>query len=237
MSSAAPNAPPNGLPRVIRFGPFELSMETGELRKYGVRVRLQHRPFQILAALVESPGRLVTREELRTRLWSSDVFVDFESGLNTAMNRLRIALGDSAENPQYVETLSRLGYRFLAPVQVDGEEPARTTIAPTIAVAQPPEVRQPKLEIASAPNPPQRARTLFSALAIAAILLAIAITAALKFNRHEIYFDRLTFRKGFVNTARFTKDGRILYSAEWNGSPSRFFVLNTERRGDKDLKH
>src|SRR5947208_331043 len=107
-----------GLPgeRAVRFGPFELWLETGELRKLGIRVRLQGKPFHILRTLLEEPGHVVTREELRNRLWPADTFVDFESGLNTAVNRLRGALGDSAENPIYIETLARLGYRFIAPV-------------------------------------------------------------------------------------------------------------------------
>src|SRR6185312_8420717 len=100
----------------VRFGAFEVSLDTGELRKHGVRVRLQRRPFHILQALLEKPGQVVSREELRSRLWSSDTFVDFESGLNTAINRLRTALGDSAESPIYIETLARIGYRFIAPV-------------------------------------------------------------------------------------------------------------------------
>src|SRR6478752_5843853 len=105
-----------------RFGAFEVSLDTGELRKHGVRVRLQRRPFHILQALLEKPGQVVSREELRSRLWSSDTFVDFESGLNTAINRLRTALGDSAESPIYIETLARIGYRFIAPVSLPATE-------------------------------------------------------------------------------------------------------------------
>src|SRR5215831_2752321 len=105
-------------PRAVRFGVFEFDSRRRELRKHGVRLKLQGKPFQVLQALLERPGQLVTREELRQRLWPSDVFVDFERGLNTAANRLRIALGDSAENPRYIETLARAGYRFIAPVQV-----------------------------------------------------------------------------------------------------------------------
>ena len=101
---------------VIQFGAFELHTDTGELRKNGVKVRLQGKPMHLLQALLDRPGVVVTREELRDRLWAVDTFVDFESGMNTAMNRLRLALGDSAEHPRYIETLARHGYRFLAPV-------------------------------------------------------------------------------------------------------------------------
>src|SRR5438093_8040812 len=104
--------------RILRFGVFELDVRSGELRKHGVKLRLQGKPLQVLQALVERPGEVVTREELQHRLWSSNVFVDFDNGLNTAANRLRIALGDSAENPRYIETLARIGYRFIAPIEL-----------------------------------------------------------------------------------------------------------------------
>ena len=99
-----------------RFGPFELDLATGELRKSGARVRLQDQPLRILQALLETPGEMVTREQLRDRLWPSDTFVDFERSLNAAVAKLRQALGDSAEQPLYVETVARKGYRFVAPV-------------------------------------------------------------------------------------------------------------------------
>jgi TolB-like protein/DNA-binding winged helix-turn-helix (wHTH) protein/tetratricopeptide (TPR) repeat protein len=102
--------------QVLRFGTYEVDFRLGELRKNGMRVKLTGQPFQILAILVEHPGELVTREQLQRRLWPSDTFVDFERGLNAAINRVREALGDSAENPRFVETLPRRGYRFIAPL-------------------------------------------------------------------------------------------------------------------------
>ncbi len=102
--------------RLIQFGIFEADLHTGELRRNGVRVRLQEQPFQILAMLLERPGEIVAREELRTRLWPADTFVDFDHSLNAAVRRLRDTLGDTAENPRFVETVARRGYRFLAPV-------------------------------------------------------------------------------------------------------------------------
>ena len=101
---------------VIHFGVFEADLRAGELRRNGSKVKLQEQPFQILAMLLERPEEIVTREELRARLWSADTFVDFDHGLNSAIRRLRDALGDSAENPSFVETLGRRGYRFIAPV-------------------------------------------------------------------------------------------------------------------------
>jgi DNA-binding winged helix-turn-helix (wHTH) protein len=109
--------PGNAVRGVVRFGIFEVDLQAGQVRRNGFKVRLQDQPFQVLAMLLERPGEVVTREDLRARLWSSDTFVDFDHGLNAAVKRLRDALGDSAENPRFVETLARRGYRFLAPVE------------------------------------------------------------------------------------------------------------------------
>ena len=104
-------------PPVVRFATFELDLRAGELHKAGARVSLQDKPFRLLAALLERPGELVTREELCGRLWASDTFVDFDNSLNNAVNRVRAALGDAAENPRFVETVGGHGYRFIAPVE------------------------------------------------------------------------------------------------------------------------
>jgi DNA-binding winged helix-turn-helix (wHTH) protein len=101
----------------LRFGPFEADLRTGELTKDGERVALQEQPFQLLAALLERPGELVTREELRQRLWPESVFTDFEHGLNKAVNKLRRSLDDAGEDSRYIETLPRRGYRLVAPVE------------------------------------------------------------------------------------------------------------------------
>ncbi|MGA8027464.1 MAG: winged helix-turn-helix domain-containing protein [Bryobacteraceae bacterium] len=102
--------------RVFRFGPFEADEAAGELRKHGVRVKLHSQPFQLLLMLLERHSQLVTRDELRQRLWREDTFVDFDHGLNTAVNKLRQALGDSASQPRHVETIPGKGYRFISPV-------------------------------------------------------------------------------------------------------------------------
>jgi len=115
---------PTSATRVIRFGTFEADPASGELRKGGRRVSLQEQPFSLLMFLIEHPGEVVTRDELRQKLWG-ETHVDFEEGLNTAVRKLRDALGDSAANPRFIETLPRRGYRFIAPVQTTGEvEPA-----------------------------------------------------------------------------------------------------------------
>jgi len=98
----------------IHFSGFEVDLRAGELRRSGRKVKIQEQPFQILAMLLERPGEIVTREDLRARLWSADTFVGFDHSLNSAIRRLRDALGDSAENPTFVETLGHRGYRFVA---------------------------------------------------------------------------------------------------------------------------
>jgi cholera toxin transcriptional activator len=107
-----PTSPPR-----IRFGPFEVDTQSGELRRNGSKVDLQDQPFQALVLLLESSGEAVTREELCKKLWPLETFVDFERGLNKAINKLRAALRDDAEKPRYIETLPQRGYRFIAPVQ------------------------------------------------------------------------------------------------------------------------
>jgi DNA-binding winged helix-turn-helix (wHTH) protein len=111
-----PMPQPSSEARLLRFGVFEVDLTAGELRKNGVRLRLQEQPFQVLTALLENAGRVVTREDLRQKVWPADTFVDFDHSLNTAVNKIREALGDSAASPRFVETLARRGYRFIAPV-------------------------------------------------------------------------------------------------------------------------
>src|SRR5947207_228698 len=115
----------------LRFGVFEVDLRAGELRKRGVKVRLQEQPFQVLAMLLERPGETVTREELRNRLWTAETFVDFDHGVNKAVNRIRDALGDSATSPRFVETVARRGYRFIADVKVAEGAPIATPQART----------------------------------------------------------------------------------------------------------
>src|ERR1700739_987331 len=104
------------LPRLLRFGQFELDLGTGEMHKEGKRIKLQEQPCQVLALLIEHAGELVSREELRKKRWQNETFGDFDHGVNIAINKLRDALGDSPEKPRFIETLPRRGYRFIAPV-------------------------------------------------------------------------------------------------------------------------
>src|SRR6202790_4742914 len=103
-------------PNSVQFGLFEVDLQARELRKAGVKIKLNDQPFQVLTVLLERPGEIVTREELQTRLWPQDTFVDFDLSLNSAGKKMRPALSDDAENPRFVETLYRRGYRFIGPV-------------------------------------------------------------------------------------------------------------------------
>src|ERR1700733_9177845 len=104
---------------LFRFASYELDLQTGVLRKEGIRIRCQEQPLQVLAVLAERPGELVTREELRQRVWPKDTFVDFDHALNTAIKKIRAALNDDADAPRYIETVPRWGYRFIAPLVQD----------------------------------------------------------------------------------------------------------------------
>ena len=126
--------PTNAQTRVYRFGLYEADARSGELRKNGIKLKVQGQPFEVLIALLERPSEVLTREELRQRLWPSDTFVDFDHSLNTAINKLRDLLGDAASNPRFIETLPKRGYRFLAPVQTQ-DSPAAEDGSDTASIA------------------------------------------------------------------------------------------------------
>ncbi len=179
-----------------RFGAFELDGQTGELKRRGLRVRLRGRPIEILRALLERRGELVTRDELRARLWTADTFVDFDHGLNSAVNKLREALDDTAENPRFIETLPRRGYRWIGPaeplapalrpaeqptLEPAGEPTVSTTVSPppqpaaaSAMVAAPPAPRG-----LPAPSVPVRRRRLLFGLSVAILAGIVAVGSML----------------------------------------------------------
>src|SRR5215467_12105800 len=106
-----------GQRQLLKFGVFDVDLATGEIRKAGMRLKLAPQPFQVLQVLLQNPQQVVTREELRERVWPDNTFVDYELALKKVINRLREVLGDSAENPHFIETIPRRGYRFIAPIQ------------------------------------------------------------------------------------------------------------------------
>ena len=194
--------------RLVRFGVFEVDLRSGELRKAGAKLKLSGQPFQALAILLENPGEIVTREDLLNRLWP-DTFVDGDHNLNTAINKIREVLGDSAENPRFVETLPRRGYRFIAPVE--GTRPA-----------MPPDpVRTPPVPVARS----VRWGVLRTGVLIGAIVL-MAIAGLFLYKRHRVSesgvqqraLTRLTSDEGLQTGATWSPDGRyIAYSSDRGG--------------------
>jgi DNA-binding winged helix-turn-helix (wHTH) protein len=193
----------NSSSRIIRFSTFEVNFQTGELRQRGQKVRLQEQPLQVLAALLERPGELVTREELRSKLWPADTFVDFDHGLNAAVKRLRDVLGESADAPIFTETLARRGYRFVAPVS--GSSVPRG------------------IEIASASK---RGKLFFLTRWVAALCLALILVAVVAWapwrlasRRADIVERRLTSNssENWVSGASISPDGKNLAYSDNTG--------------------
>jgi len=162
--------------RRVRFSVFEVDLRSAELHKQGLKIKLQDQPFQILALLLEHPGEMVTREELRKKLWPADTFVDFDVGLNVAIKKLRDALGDSAENPRFVETLPRRGYRFIAAVHNGGPAAAQTSVVSNSTLATPAEAAAHAGEFTSAARRPS------SILWISISAFAVVVALLLGFN-------------------------------------------------------
>lgn len=193
-------AAPAETPSSVRFGEFALNLRTRELSNNGHRLSLQEQPFQILSALLERPGELVTRDELRNRLWPSDTFVDFEHSLNKAVNRLRDVLEDSAENPHFIETLPRRGYRWIAPVAVSTDSPLLAEVAargdqPT----KPPSSRSSWFRVS----------TNWSAVGLALLLGAALVAAGLL-----LYAPRLAHQgPKFSAITRVTTSGNVEHAA------------------------
>jgi Tol biopolymer transport system component/DNA-binding winged helix-turn-helix (wHTH) protein len=193
----------NSSSSIVRFGRFELDLQTGELRHAGQRVKLQEQPFQVLATLLEHPGKIVTREELRSKLWPEDTFVDFDHSLNAAIKRLRDALGESADAPVFIETLARRGYRFIAPV--NGSSPSNS------------------IEIAPLP---ERSKSLFLTYRTVIACIALMIIASLVWavwrlpSRHTDIIERkLTSNssENSVSSAAVSPDGKYLAYSDNTG--------------------
>ena len=217
--------------KIVRFGVFAVDLAAGELRKNGVRIRLQEQPFQVLAYLLEHPGKVVTREELRQKLWAADTFVDFDHSLNTAVNKLREALGDSASSPRFVETLARRGYRFLAPVE---REQANEPAAESAQIATASAAVEPVAGLHRDSDVPSPHRGLIRALFGLIQIMYLCFYVAALFRLTEI--DRVTsaFLPGWGSFAIFTA---VLVTAGV-GIPLRFYLLSAvafdhQRIGEK----
>ena len=211
-------AQPATNPRIVQFGLFELNLDARELRKSGVRIKLQEQPFQILAMLLERPGTLVTREELQKKLWPEDTFVDFDLSLNSAVKKLRQALNDDSENPRYVETLYRRGYRFIGPVNGSS--------ADQIEVVQSPVSTTPSEPVLTArvspPAIPRRSFLIYGATALLVILVAVLFYRSIPSQPPRVLgFNQIT-HDGLFKFQVFS-DGERLYLNEMQGD---HFVVN-----------
>ena len=217
---------PNGN-GTVRFGSFEADLHSGEVRKEGSRVKLQEQPFKVLQVLLERPGALVTREELRSRIWPDESFGDFDHAVNVAVGKLRAALGDSADNPCFVETIPRRGYRFVALLE---GSPAYIEPAELVATATVDPASEGKTG---------RKRMLLTTLAViaAGILLAGGVLLGRKTAQPVApEFKRLTVQHGTVYSARFAPDGHnVIYSASWDGAPVEIFSTDVKFSGTRSL--
>ena len=209
--------------RTIRFGAFEADLPSGEVRKSGSRIKLQDQPFKILQILLEHPGDLVTREELQSRIWPEDSFGDFDHAVNVAVGKLRAALGDSAENPSFIETVPRRGYRFVARLDesrvdthphlppINGDRPSRVVLN----------------------------RTLLALLAI--VISGIFVGSGVLIGHRTAKwqppdFQQLTSSRGTVYSARFAPDGHgVIYAASWDGGPTEIFFTDPQIPGARSL--
>ena len=203
---------------VIRFGPFDADLHTQELRKHGVRLRLPRQSFQILKMLLERPGSLITREELRQALWPSDTFVDFDHSLNAAVNRLREVLGDSADEPRLVETLPRRGYRFIGEIALPTAAPERPGATQVSTFPGTSDV------LPSADTRIRRSALRYSIMSFAVALLAGAALFLIYGKLHRVApqkqraLTRVTFDKGLQFGATWSPDGRfVAYSSDRAG--------------------
>ena len=202
-------------PRLVRFGAFEADVQTGELRKDGVKLKFGGQPFQVLAILLEFPGEVVTREELQKRLWP-DTFVDVERNLNTAINKIREVLGDSADRPHFVETLPRRGYRFIAPVEESGLSTSEDRSSWPVLPAE--EARS-----SASRKPRERPRIIRTGALLAGVVLLSTVTFFIYENFQspslsQRALTRLTFDDGLQIGATWSPDGRfIAYSSNRGG--------------------
>lgn len=238
MGSQPGVALPQPQPEVLalRFGPFELNLRSGELRRSGVRERLQLQPAKLLALLAAEPGRLFTREELQRELWPEGTFVDFEQALNFYVRQIRTALGDQANTPRYIETLPRRGYRFLPPVETITSESSSPRVVPLERAPRPALAPVAPLGAQAAPVPGRARVSRSAALVVLSVVLAGSGAYWLGLRQGTPTpprFERITFRRGALTAARFAPDGQVVYLAAWEGRPREFFAT---RPGTRDAR-
>ncbi len=225
----------------LRFGVFELDPSVGELRKHGVRVKLQDQPFAVLLILLERPGQLVTKEELQQRLWSADTFVEFDKGIYNAMKRLRETLGDEAETPRYIETIPKRGYRFLAEVHKIGSNASSVPLEPPSPELEPSSINQEQRTIGSpvgTGNVPAKRVWLSVGATLLALLCGIGIWRYSR-NRSEVPMPPIELAPlaglaGFESAPAFSPDGNQVAFALRGSENSGIYM--TMAGGEKPLR-
>jgi eukaryotic-like serine/threonine-protein kinase len=219
--------------RTIRFGAFEANLRLGEIRKSGIRIKLQDQPFKVLQILLEHPGDLVTREELQSRIWPDESFGDFDHAVNVAVGKLRAALGDSAETPSFIQTVPRRGYRFLAKLEEATDD--KTILNGTSLGAAPSGVQ------ARDAQPRAVSRFTRPVLAVAAIMVVagilIGMSVILQGRQSQLpNFEQLTVNRGTVYSARFALEGHnVIYAASWDGGPVEIFSADPKLPGARSV--
>ena len=204
--------------RIILFGTFQARLDAGELFREGIRLKLGGQPFQVLEILLSRPGEVVTREELRTAVWKSDTFVDFDHGLNSAINKIRDALCDSASNPRFVETVPRRGYRFIAPVS----QPETNLPAAAIADVNPPE--RPPHPAPPATKTPSRIwiGAIGGASAVLALVAGLSLSRIQPATQPKYRMSQITRDAGLTHQPGISADGNfVVYASDRDAGAAR----------------
>lgn len=223
------NSPSHNGFHTVRFGEFEADLRAGEIRKSGSRIKLQDQPFKILQILLEKPGNVVSREELQSRIWPDDTYGDFDHAVNVAVGKLRTAFGDSAENPSFIETVPRRGYRFVATVDAPPQSPPPAE-SPLAADSN----RLRKSRNGSWPR--RLLLPLLFVITCVALLLAGVWLGRRSVRSQPAGIQRLTVNRGTVFSARFAPDGRnVVYAASWEAAPVEIFSTDLKFPGSRSL--
>jgi DNA-binding winged helix-turn-helix (wHTH) protein/Tol biopolymer transport system component len=220
--------------RTVRFSDFEVDFRLGEIRKSGNRIKLQDQPFKVLQILLEQPGELVTREELQSCIWPDEGFGDFDHAVNIAVGKLRAALGDSSENPSFIQTVPRRGYRFIA--KLDEALDGRAAPNGDSLSAPPSRVLAIHDHSGEVPEHKRADWTAVATVVVAGIIAAMLLFLSRRSQYQPADFHRLTVNRGTVYSARFAPgSNNVLYAASWDGKPVEIFSADTKLPGARNI--